>query len=61
MARYKYIDTQPKFLPVDLAQQLATYSHDPDRNSYPDRQCAPWLTSHRPHASLDERPSLVAV
>ena len=29
MARYKYIDTQPKFLPVDLAQQLhpGTFEH----------------------------------
>jgi len=29
MARYKYIDTHPKFLPVDLAQQLhpGTFEH----------------------------------
>ncbi len=29
MARYKYIDTNPKFLPVDLARQLlpGTFEH----------------------------------
>lgn len=29
MARYKYIDTQPRLLPVDLAQQLlpGTFEH----------------------------------
>ena len=29
MARYKHIDTQPKFLPVDLARQLlpGTFEH----------------------------------
>ena len=33
MARYKYIDTSPRFLPVDLARQLlpGTFEHAVDR------------------------------
>jgi hypothetical protein len=33
MARYKYIDTSPRFLPIDLALLLGTFEHarSPDR------------------------------
>jgi len=49
MARYKPIDTQPKFLPINLAAQLlpGTFEHAVHHQ----RCCCGWCCSRTPAAS----------